>query len=491
MATATSKWALPYPVASDPADVPTDMGALAARIEAVGPYNWATTNGVLAVPLAVTVRSDASQVGIGALNTIYGGGPSAGGIAFGSTYDTNLYRVAAGQLKTDGQFFAVGGGQMGWTGSTWALTIQTNGNVGVSGQLSAGSISDGTLPARLRAAPSTIFPGNDLNATGETGWYYYDASSTPNRPANQYGYVLNFIWSGTLSQRQIAIEHGTNNIYARNGTGAWNRLVQADINGTLDLGRVRFPYNGAGGDIVFGGDTYLYRSAAGVLTITNVLKVNNDVQVDMANAGSRVIFGSAGDTYLYRSAANQLKTDGDFYATNVYTGATRLQNNGISIAGDVSLYRVGAGIWQTDQKWVFSSGNYIYIGAYSSDTAVLEKATTNTLGVVWNHAASWAPVWASAFTVQSDRSTKRDISKVEIDHKKLLSAGIYRYKRDHTDEEHLGLMSDELPDEVVEFGGRLHGGKGEPEYGIDLYKLITALLATVQHLDQRLQALEA
>src|SRR5262252_5911772 len=430
MATATSKWALPYPVASDPADVPTDMGALAARIEAVGPYNWATTNGVLAVPLAVTVRSDASQVGIGALNTIYGGGPSAGGIAFGSTYDTNLYRVAAGQLKTDGQFFAVGGGQMGWTGSTWALTIQTNGNVGVSGQLSAGSISDGTLPARLRAAPSTIFPGNDLNATGETGWYYYDASSTPNRPANQYGYVLNFIWSGTLSQRQVAIEHGTNNIYARNGTGAWNRLVQADINGTLDLGRVKFPYNGAGGDIIFGGDTNLYRAAAGYLKTDGVFQTGNEV-VARVNSG------------LYQMQMGYHST----------TGLGGIYGANATPAIDSGFYRNGVNTW-----------------------------------------ACWFGVWgtlqAASFAVQSDRKTKTKMKAANIDHAKLLSAKIYSYERDDTGERHLGLMTDELPEEVVTTGNNGHRDAGEMQF-VDLYKLTTALLATVQHLDQRLQALEA
>lgn len=77
MPATTSKWALPYPVASDPADVPTDLGALAARIEAAGPYLWAGTNGDLNLP---------------------------GKLFF--TADTVLYRAAAKTVQTDGNFVA-------------------------------------------------------------------------------------------------------------------------------------------------------------------------------------------------------------------------------------------------------------------------------------------------------------------------------------------------------------------------------------------------
>src|SRR5215831_12891186 len=129
MRTSTAKWALPYPVAADPADVPTDMGALAARIEAVGPYAWAQTNGTFVAPGSVYSQQTGTGTGF-----VYN--PSAaGGAAFysavqgeansrfyfdsngkqwwgpgGSTaVDTNLYRSAANSLKTDGSMVIIQG----------------------------------------------------------------------------------------------------------------------------------------------------------------------------------------------------------------------------------------------------------------------------------------------------------------------------------------------------------------------------------------------
>lgn len=62
--------------------------------------NVLKTDGSLsAVNNVIANQSGANQVAIGSLNTIVGGGPNAAGVEFGA--DTNLYRSAADQLKTD------------------------------------------------------------------------------------------------------------------------------------------------------------------------------------------------------------------------------------------------------------------------------------------------------------------------------------------------------------------------------------------------------
>src|SRR5215467_14643839 len=127
MPTSTAKWALPYPVGADPADVPTDMGALAARIEAAGPYLWATTGGDLVLPGRLTAKqatagyvynpaagggwSLASYIAADAQPqfTIGANGTHSWGPGGSTVVDTNLYRAAANSLKTDGSMTIIQG----------------------------------------------------------------------------------------------------------------------------------------------------------------------------------------------------------------------------------------------------------------------------------------------------------------------------------------------------------------------------------------------
>jgi hypothetical protein len=67
-----------------------------------------------------------------------------------------------------------------------------------------------------------------------------------------------------------------------------------------------------------------------------------------------------------------------------------------------------------------------------------------------------------------------------------LDAGLYTYERDDTSERHLGLLADELPDEVLTTTEH----EGESLQFVDLYKLTAALLKTVQRLNQRITSLE-
>jgi|SRR5215471_1346350 len=140
MPTSTAKWALPYPVAADPADVPTDMGALAARIEAVGPYAWATTGGAFQAPSTVYANNGgANQVIVG-----FAAGNLAAGFSFGSgTGDTNLYRQAASALKTDG-YFRAGANVVGAHGTSAEIGMGGVGPSGASG-IYFGSAADTNL----------------------------------------------------------------------------------------------------------------------------------------------------------------------------------------------------------------------------------------------------------------------------------------------------------------------------------------------------------
>jgi len=394
MPTSTAKWALPYPVAADPADVPTDMGALAARIEAVGPYAWAQTNGTFVAPGPIYSQQTGTGTGF-----IYN--PSAaGGAAF----------YSAVQGEANSRFYFDSNGKQ-WWGPGGSTAVDTN---------------------LYRNGAALLQTDSTFKAVG-------------------------YIAAGVTAGREVGL--------------GWSGIP------------------GGNPGIYFGAatDTNLYRTSAANLRTDGAFYATAQVYV-----GDRLYLGYAtgADTSLYRGAANQVKTDGA-----LVSGSIVLSGAGITIAGDTNMYRVGAGFIGTDQK-LFCGSSFIYVGTVVADTAMLEKATSNTLGVVYNNGSAWAPVWALSFNVQSDRKAKRNIRKAKIAPEKLLSAGIYKYKHEEGDgEEYIGLMADELPEEVLLAGKhplRADGTrKSEETLGfVDLYKLSTALVATVQHLNERITALE-
>src|SRR5215471_10662709 len=325
MPTSTAKWALPYPVGADPADVPTDMGALAARIEAVGPYAWAQTNGTFVAPGSVYSQQTGTGTGF-----VYN--PSAaGGAAF----------YSAVQGEANSRFYFDSNGKQ-WWGPGGSTAVDTN---------------------LYRNGAALLQTDSTFKAVG-------------------------YIAAGVTAGREVGL--------------GWSGIP--------------------------GGNPGIY-------------------------------FGAAADTNLYRNTASGLKTDGHLTVGNA---------NGYFFFIDTGNYGVGSGI-----KW----------GA--AGDAHLHRDAVNTLAL-WNATNSWGTFQAAAFTVQSDRKTKRGIRKAKFAHDKLLAAGIYTYKRDNTDAQHLGLMADELPAEVLDNG--TEGDK--PVVMVDLYKLSTALVATVQHLNERITALE-
>jgi len=228
------------------------------------------------------------------------------------------------------------------------------------------------------------------------------------------------------------------------------------------------------------------------------------------NASGQLNWGSGAggyDTNLYRAAAGQLKTDQTFIASALSTGpgavtpgaggiaGTSILNNGY-IMSSAAAANTG-GLFMTvpaDTHWRFTIDHNGLLtwgtGAAAGDTQV-RRSGVNQLDLYTTSYGTWR---AAAFTVLSDRETKKTIKEFKKPPvEKLLAAKIYTYRRDKTPDRHLGLMADELPEEVV-VSGPVLDGDGEVAQDsmdfVDLYKLTTMLVATAQHLDQRLAKLE-
>jgi len=215
-------------------------------------------------------------------------------------------------------------------------------------------------------------------------------------------------------------------------------------------------YWGPGGGT--GIDISITRAAAGALQVNGVLNINGS------------------DAQLQRTGSYALFTNANFTASGSITA-----NQGVNARyGQASNVGIGD-IFGNNQAGIF-------FGWGSVGSAIYQPiGQNNNVNVYWNSA--WGNINAASFSVQSDRSTKAEVEEVHpYWHETLLKAGIYRYERDDTGEKHLGLMSDELPVEVVNRGVV----DAETTHDmVDLYKLTTALLATVQHLATRLETVEA
>jgi len=227
------------------------------------------------------------------------------------------------------------------------------------------------------------------------------------------------------------------------------------------------------------------------------------------NASGQLNWGSGAggyDTNLYRAAAGQLKTDQTFIASALSTGpigvtpgaaaGAEILNNGY-IMSSAATANTG-GLFMTvpaDTQWRFTIDHNGLLtwgtGAVAGDTQ-LRRANPNMLDL---YNGAYGTFRAAAFTVMSDRETKKAIKEFKKPPiEKLLAAKVYTYRRDKTKDRHLGLMADELPEEVI-VSGPVFDDDGEVVHEsmdfVDLYKLAAMLVATAQHLDQRITKLEA
>jgi hypothetical protein len=190
-------------------------------------------------------------------------------------------------------------------------------------------------------------------------------------------------------------------------------------------------------------------------------QVNGDGKLQWGGGGSAAV-----DTDLYRVGAGQLATDGFVLA---------LGTTGAQTAFGAAQNSTANWWWRAHKDGTMEWGD----GTAAPDTS-LYRSAANTIA---NNSAGWGTFQAAAFSVQSDRRTKREIAPVGDGFEKLLDAGVYTYERDASGERHLGLIADELPGEV------LAPGEDGMQF-VDLYKLVAAVLALVQRLDARVAALE-
>jgi len=410
--------------------------------------------------------------------------------------DTNLYRGGSNFLKTDGQF--------GIAGPVYVDMA------GAGNKLYFGSAQDVNL---YRSAASVLKTDGDL-IINNNGTPLVIGSAVANllRLAPVDGNILALLNSGngygTFRAEQIQLDTDTNlyrtgaNVITTDGALRAGNDLRAN-SGTANQVWVGHTGGALASQITFGSalDAILYRAAANYLA-------TDGLYIDRSSAGYKIYFGGAGDTNLYRVAASNLKTDTTFkagqslVAAESGSGHVYIRNNVgrvyFGVSDDTSLYRSAANTLKTDGSFeagghLYSAlytqiggdcyvGGWVYLGYGNIDVALLRYGA-GICGLV-NNSGAFQTHYAAAFSVQSDRKAKSEIEPAEVSTEKLLNAGIYTYRQDgreEGDDRHLGLLADELPDEVVT--------RGETDV-VDLYKLSTVLVATIQQLDRRLQAIE-
>lgn len=253
--------------------------------------------------------------------------------------DTNLYRSSANVLKTDGRITAC------------EPNVTFHANPGTVGGYAFFAQVGAEANGRFAIAPSGQMywgPGG-ATAMGDTNLYRFAA--------------------GQLKTDGLLVGQG--GVISQIGTAYQIWLSPTD------------------GKLYFGSasDTNLYRAGVNSLKTDGVFYAGAAVVVDASGGGYKLLFGSAQDTNLYRFAAGALATDGSFRsllgsATNsfgfrailpdiavahwpfqVFVGAEanpRFAMGGIGGLNwgpgggsgfDVNLYRVSAGVLQTDASF--------------------------------------------------------------------------------------------------------------------------------------------
>lgn len=319
-------------------------------------YTWQPTLGGYRLQMAAELAIFGQLIGSSYLysNFTFGGGRAnevviglkESGIAPAILFagDTNLYRVAAGSLKTDGNFHAVGG--------IWS---HRDGGIqqGYLGIISAkAGIALGADTYIWREATGVLKTSGSIDATG--------------------GFFINGVPVGGGGGGSVF----DTDVVARNGTAHHVKI------GTLVNA---YPSIQLGASV----DTSIYRIAAGRFAFlgsgsaAGILLDGNTAKIEFGPANAAV------DTNLYRSAAGNLKTDGSFliegsagtlgfkaHATGEAQPRSVIRNDGALLFGpggttapDAHLWRNSGGDFEIN-KTLFAPqlicSSYIYLALWDT-----------------------------------------------------------------------------------------------------------------------------
>jgi hypothetical protein len=298
------------------------------------------TQGNLQVNGEATLGSGSAAVNIvrGTLYLYEGTGASKA-IQFGDNaggYDSNLYRISSGSLRTNSSLTVDGGLTVG--GSTITL-----GNA---------NTDETTLRGFVKIADSAQNRAI-LFGTGDASYDTNLYRSAPGVLKTDNDFVIgnNLTVQGTLSTAAGKDLNVGGDLTVVNNT----TLGDANTDTTILRGFVKIADSAQNRALVFGSgnasyDTNLYRSTTSTLRTDGTLSVN-----------SYLLLGNE-DTNLYRQSANVLRTD-----DNLSVGGVLYFDN-----NDTNLYRSTANTLKTDNNLIVS-GDLSVTGAINSTSAGVFK----------------------------------------------------------------------------------------------------------------------
>lgn len=316
--------------------------------------------------------SSVMRLGEGTNQTLwlaFGSNPTtaSGGIIFGSSQDTNLYRSAADTLKTDDQFVIarnVTGTAADHLGHSVTVDF-TN----------AGALGAGTTP-RGGSFRVSKFGAGDITGAGSR-LTALDAVVATNAAA-----------AGTLSLVQ-----GVRSLITNAGSGTMTLAIGMHATTPTGTGAVT---TGAGvlidnqGTAGTSSSYGLYVAAQSGATTNTSAAIGEATQRTLhvshlsnpTTASGGIFFGSSADTNLYRSAADTLKTDDSFVVgANLTVTGTTLHSGDVTMADAKNIIlnattgtKIGTA---TTEKLAFHNAAPVIQRAGAAQAAVATTASTN------------------------------------------------------------------------------------------------------------------
>lgn len=278
-------------------------------------------------------------------------GTDQAGINFGASADVNLYRSAANVLKTDDELQVVG--------NLYA-------NRGVASEVYIGLVL-GNYSGIIFGSAQDTYLYRSAYHTLKTDYYFESGdriyASVGSSAQTEIGAInpgvpgimlgdgrdasLYRKAAGVVATNNMLAVIG-NNLFVENATADATVFgtvsAYADTNYTFFIARNGAMSWGPGGAAVV--DTNLYRSQANRLRTDDSLVVM--VHFYLGDDTSQIFFGVNSDVNLYRASADNLKTDDSFtIGTNLYLATS----SSIVFSGDTNLYRVAANALKTDDSF--------------------------------------------------------------------------------------------------------------------------------------------